>query len=41
MLAQLEHARVTLFVEEEKAPDAGTPPEPSASNAAMPSTDTT
>jgi hypothetical protein len=33
MLAQLEHARITLFVEEEKAPDAGTPPEGSASNA--------
>jgi hypothetical protein len=39
MLAQLEHARVTLFVEEEKAPDAGTPPEPSASNAAVPPAD--
>ena len=36
MLAQLEHARVTLFVEEENAPDAGTPPEPSASNAPVP-----
>jgi len=36
MLAQLEHARVTLFVEEENAPDAGTPPEHSASNAPVP-----
>lgn len=40
LLAQLEHARATLFVEEKKAPDAGTPPEGSASNAPNPTTDT-
>lgn len=44
MLAGLEHARTALFApraeEEKKAPDEGTPPERSASNAPMPSTDT-
>jgi hypothetical protein len=44
MLAGLEHARVALFApraeEEKKAPDEGTPPERSASNAPVPSTDT-
>ena len=44
MLAGLEHARATLFTppaeEEKKAPDAGTPSEPSASNASVPSADT-
>lgn len=40
LLAQLEHARATLFVEEKKAPDAGTPCEASASNAPNPTIDT-
>lgn len=44
MLAQLEHARAALFAPaaepEKKALDAGTPPERSASNAPVPSTDT-
>ena len=43
MLAQLEHARATLFAplaeEEKKAHDEGTPPERPASNAPVPPTD--